>query len=92
LSSKKSPGFGYDFFDSGATVDPFHHGSVTPFEWVVFASKLRPVVARSAVCYKFATLGKFFEGVMDGLVAGSIMAAFWAGHGSCASHRPALIF
>ncbi len=76
----------------GATVDPFHHGSVTPIEWVVFASKSGPAVARSAVCYKFATLGKFFAGVNIGLVIGMFMAATWAGHGSCASHRPALIF
>ena len=76
----------------GATVDPFQPGSVTPFERVIFASRSRPVVARSAVCYKFATLGKFFEGVIDGLVAGSMMATSWVGHGSCACHRPALIF
>ena len=59
----------------GATVDPFLPGSVTPFEWVVFASKLGPVVARSAVSNKFATLGKFFEGLIDGLVIGMIVAA-----------------
>ena len=76
----------------GATADPFQPGSVTPFEWVVFASKLGPGVARSAVSYKFATLGKFFAGLIDGLGTGSIMAASWAGHGSCACHRPALIF
>ena len=76
----------------GAIADPFHHGSVTPFEWVVFARKLGPGVARSAVSYKFATLGKFFEGLIDGLVAGMFVAASWAGYGSCASHRPALIF
>ena len=76
----------------GATADPFHQGSVTPLKWVVFASKSGPAVARSAVCYKFATLGKFFEGVIDGLVTGMLMAANWVGHGSGASHRSALIF
>jgi len=76
----------------GDTVRPFLPGSVTPFGWVVFASKLGPAVARSTVCYKFATLGKFFEGVIDGLVIGMFVAAIWAGHGSCASHHPALIF
>ena len=76
----------------GATVRPVLPGSVTPFEWVVFASKSGPAVARSAVCYKFATLGKFFAGLIMGLVTGSIVAASWAGHGSCACHRPALIF
>ena len=65
---------------------------MTPFEWVVFASNSRPGVARSAVSYKFATLGKFFAGLIDGLVAGLFVAASWVGHGSCASHRPALIF
>jgi len=76
----------------GATADPFHQGSVTPFKWVVFASKSGPAVARSAVCYKFATLVKFFAGVMDGLVIGMFVAASWAGHDSCACHRPTLIF
>jgi len=60
--------------------------------WVIFASNSRPGVARSAVCYKFATLGKFFEGLIDGLVTGDIVAASWVGHGSSACHRPALIF
>jgi hypothetical protein len=59
---------------------------------VVFASNSRPAVARSAVCYKFATLGKFFAGVIDGLVIGMFVAAIWVGHGSCASHHTALIF
>ncbi len=76
----------------GATADPVPSGSVTPFEWVVFASKLGPAVARSAVCYKFATLGKFFTGLVNGLVIGMFVAAIWVGHGSCAPHRPALIF
>jgi len=76
----------------GATADPAHHGAVTPFQRVIFASRSRPAVARSAVCYKFATLGKFFEGLIDGLVTGMFVAASWAGHVSCARHRPALIF
>ena len=76
----------------GAISDPVPSGSVLPFEWVVFASNSRPGVARSAVCYKFATLGKFFEGVIDGLVIGMFVAATWVGHGSCVSHRTALIF
>ena len=75
MSSKKSPGFGHDFFECDAIADPVPSGSVTPFEWVIFASKSAPAVARSAVCYKFATLGKFFEGVIDGLVIGMIVAA-----------------
>ena len=75
----------------GATADPFQPGSVTPFERVIFASNSRPAVARSAVSYKFATLGKFFAGVIDGLVTGMVVAAIWVGHGSCASHRLALI-
>ena len=76
----------------GAIVDPVPPGSVTPFGWVVFANKSAPAVARSAVSYKFATLGKFFAGLSDGLVAGMFMAATWAGHDSCACHRLALIF
>jgi len=92
FSAKNSPGFGLDFFDCGAIAYPVHQGSVTPFEWVVFASNSRPGVARSAVSYKFATLGKFFEGVITDLVTGIIVAAIWVGHGSFASHRTALIF
>ena len=76
----------------GPIARPLTPGSVTPFEWVVFASKLGPGVASSAVSYKFATLGKFFAGLINGLVIGMFVAATWAGHGSCASHRPALIF
>ena len=76
----------------GPIARPLTPGSVTPFEWVVFASKLGPGVARSAVSYKFATLGKFFAGLIDGLVIGSMMATSWVGHGSCACHRPTLIF
>ena len=76
----------------GPIARPLTPGSVTPFEWVVFASKLGPGVARSAVSYKFATLGKFFEGLNIGLMIGIFVAASWTGHGSFASHRPALNF
>jgi hypothetical protein len=76
----------------GAIADPFPTGSEPPFEWVVFASNSHPAVARSAVCYKFATLGRFFVGAVDSLVAGMFVATTWVGHGLCASHRTALIF
>jgi len=34
----------------------------------------------------------FFTGLVNGLVIGMFVAANWVGHGSCASHRTALIF